>query len=159
MIRSITSVPPNLWGSTNTHVEKSNKESVFSVYETKALNKNQPTSSNIWEEISETYDVRNATFQDIKNIAKILYKAGEISGGEAATLTFDYKKAAIDIQRYSKASVSADFNMYETVVDELDRRDWISEFEALATKDLKYGNLIGHANRSKVLNILYQLEK
>lgn len=49
MIRSITSVPSNLWGSTNIHVEKSNKESVFSVYETKALNKNQPNSSNIWK--------------------------------------------------------------------------------------------------------------
>lgn len=159
MISSITSVQPNSWYPTNTRVEESNKESLFSVYETKELNENPPTSLNIWEELSETYDVRNATFNDIKNVAQTLYKAGEISGKEVATLTFDYEKATNYIQRYSPTSVSADFNMYETVADELDRRDWISEFEARATKDLKYGNLIGHANKSKILNILYQLEK
>lgn len=159
MISSITSVPPNSWYPTNTHVEKSNKESLFSVYETKELNENQPTSLNIWEELSETYDVRNATFHDIKNVAQTLYKVGEISGRDVATLTFDYEKATNDIQRYSKASVSANFNMYETVADKLNRRDWISEFEARTTNDLKYGNLIGHANKSKILNILYKLEK
>lgn len=159
MINSINSASTHSWYATNTHVGKTNKESLFSVCETKELNESQPTFSNIWEELSETYDVRNATFNDIKNVAQTLYKAGEISGRDMATLTFDYEKAINDIQIYSRTSVSADFNINETVADELDRRDWISEFEKRATKDLKYGNLIGHANKSKILNILYQLDK
>jgi len=89
----------------------------------------------------------------------MLYEAGEFYGWKVALLIFDYERATNSIRQHAQTPVSANFSMYETVADEFGQRDWIAEFEARATKDLKYGNLIAHSNKKKILNILVQLVK
>ena len=48
--------------------------------------------------------------------------------------------------------------MYETKANEYGQRDWIAEFEARASKELKYGNFIGYQNRMKAVSILQRLD-
>lgn len=119
----------------------------------------QKDSSAIYKGLSDKYDVRNATFGEIIEISNALYDTGEISLKEHAVLTFDYDRATNNLKRHAPGYIPADFNMYETSANSNGQRDWISEFEVRAKKDIKYGNLIAHANKSKILNILYQLEK
>lgn len=46
-------------------------------------------SSPIWEELREQYDIRNATFYELCNIANKLFDAGEISFSDNGSLTSD----------------------------------------------------------------------
>ncbi|MFB4165794.1 hypothetical protein ACE1TI_18845 [Alteribacillus sp. JSM 102045] len=118
----------------------------------------QTNSSNTWEELSSKYDVRKATFEEIKEIAKTLYDAGEISLKEHLGLTFDYEKATNYLKQNAPIPISPNFDMYETVSNRNGKRDWITEFEARANKDLKYGNLIGHQNKMNIFTILQRLD-
>ena len=117
------------------------------------------SSGDIYEELSGKYDIRNATLEELEDIAHSLYLAGEMSFTEASILTFDYERATQNIKKIMNGLVPISFNLYETAANEMGQRDWIAEFEAQATKDLRYGNLIGHSNKMKILNILQQLEK
>lgn len=136
------------------------KEQEFSIGElvsnTQDLKKND--SSNIWEELSSKYDVRKATFEEVKEISKALYKAGEISTQEHLSLTFDYEKATNDLKKIAPIPNSYTFNMYETPSNNNGERDWIAEFEARKSKDFKYGNLIGYQNKTRILNVLQKLD-
>lgn len=49
--------------------------------------------------------------------------------------------------------------MLETVANAQGQRDWITEFEERAKKNIKYGNMIGHQNKQKIVDILKKLEQ
>ncbi|OMP67239.1 hypothetical protein [Domibacillus epiphyticus] len=112
----------------------------------------------LYHSLATKYDVRNATFEEITDVANSLYKAGEISLREVAVLTFDYERAAQSIRKNANGSVSSNFSMYETAANENGKRDWIAEFELRAAKDFKYGNLVGHSNKMKILSVLQRLD-
>jgi hypothetical protein len=118
----------------------------------------QANSSNIWEELSSKYDDRKATFGEITEISKALYAAGEISLKEHAILTFDFERATNNLKQNAPIPISAHFDMYQTSSNGNGERDWIAEFEARAKQDSKYGNLIGHQNKMKILAVLQRLD-
>jgi hypothetical protein len=158
-VNTVTSHQLTSYYTKNANVKpEETEQSTFLVGETDGETK-QKDSSAIYKGLSDKYDVRNATFGEIIEISNALYDAGEISLKEHAVLTFDYDRATNNLKRHASGYIPADFNMYETSGDRNGQRDWISEIEARAAKDLKYGNLIAHATKSKILTILYQLEK
>lgn len=113
----------------------------------------------IYDEIANQYDVRNMTFEELKEVAQELYEAGAITGKEVVTMTFDYNRATQYIKQVANGFAAPNFTMYETSVDASGRRDWIAEFEARAAKDRQYGNFIGNANKTKIISILHLLER
>ncbi|GLC88761.1 hypothetical protein [Lysinibacillus piscis] len=160
MLNIITSSQPSSWSTTSQRLETPSQHIVFSIQETNDIIP-AATNENVWEELSQTYDVRNATFDEMKEIANSLHKAGAISLKELMSLTFDYGRATDYIKQAAQLSsmpVAKNFSMYETNADKFGQRDWIAEFSARATKDLQYGNLVGHSTKTKILNILKQLE-
>lgn len=154
-VNSIASPQQSSFYSKNISV-KSEEKSVFPLSET-VENMEQKDSSAIYKELSSRYDVRNATFEEITEMSKALYGVGKISFKEHAVLTFDFDKATNYLKRHAPGYIAADFDMYETFANSAGQRDWIAEFEARASKDFKYGNLIGYQSKMKVLNILERL--
>ena len=63
------------------------------------------------------------------------------------------------LARPLNGQTSPNFTMYETNEDAFGRRDWIAEFEARAAKDRQYGNLIGNAQKNKIVRVLQLLER
>ena len=126
---------------------------------TESTPKQPENTTNIYEELSTKYDVRNATFEDIVEISKALHAAGEISFKEVATLTFDYERATKYIKQNAPSPVATNFSMFETDANNQGQRDWIAEFVARTKKDLYYGNMIGHQNKQKIVDILKKLEQ
>lgn len=106
--------------------------------------------------VDETLDVRRATFEEMTELSRALYERGEITLKDHMLLTFDYERATNSLKQNAPGSISADFDMYETPADRNGKRDWIAEFQARALKDLKFGNLIGHQNKMRILTILQQ---
>ena len=162
-INSVVSYQPVPLYSKNNTVQSERTNTFSSIIEKAEVNGQHSNSitkdpSKLYEELSSNYDVRNATFEDIVKISDALYEAGEISGFEHMILTFDYGHATNDAKANSPGfNVPADYDMYETKADSNGRRNWIKEFEARASKDLKFNNLIGHQSKTKVLNILERL--
>lgn len=113
----------------------------------------------IYDDIANKYDIRNMTFEELKEVAQELYEAGAITVKEVMTMTFDYGRATQSIKQAANGLAAPNFSMYETSADASGRRDWIAEFEARAAKDRQYGNLIGNANNTKIMNILQLLER
>ena len=113
----------------------------------------------IYDDIANNYDVRNMTFEQLKEVAQELYEAGAITGKEVVTMTFDYNRATQYIKQAANGITAPNFTMYETSVDTSGRRDWIAEFEARAAKDRQYGNLIGNAQKNKIIRVLQLLER
>jgi len=130
-------------------------EQVFNVPEAGAAT--QKDSSTVYEELSGKYDIRNATFGEVTEIADALYNAGEITLGELAALTFDYDKATNNIKQHARMPVSADFSMYKTSANSSGQRDWIAEIGARASTNFKHGNLVGYQINSKIHAILQKL--
>lgn len=106
------------------------------------------------EDISTKYDVRNATFDEIVEMSNELYEAGEISLKEHAVLTFDFGRATTNLKQNAPGYIPSSFDMYETAANSSGQRDWIAEFSARASKDFMYGNLIGHQNHMKIIDLL-----
>ncbi|WKV09285.2 hypothetical protein Q2T46_02160 [Thermoanaerobacterium sp. CMT5567-10] len=104
-------------------------------------------SSDIWKELSGKYNIRNASFSDIKNISYELYKAGQISLLDHGILTFDPNESTQKIKP----------NIFLTQSDSNGRIDWIAEYEARVNRDLKIGNITGYLNNKRILNILKRL--
>lgn len=115
----------------------------------------------IYNYLKEKYDIRNATFEEIQEIAQQLYSAGVITGKEHFSLIFDYDRATQHIKEIAKryVEVSPDFSMTATKTGAFGRRDWIAEFEGRAAKQRKLGNLIGSESNIKIARILRLLER
>ncbi len=159
-VNSITASQLTSYYTKNTNVKNVKSEevegSLFLVGETDTKQKD---SSAVYKELSDKYDVRKATFGEIVEISNALYKAGEISLTEHAVLIFDFDRATNNIKQHAPGYIAANFDMYETVANSDGQRDWIAEFEARASKDFKYGNLIGYQSKMKVLDILERLSR
>lgn len=113
-------------------------------------------TSDIWEELADNYNVRNASFEEICEISYKLYHAGEISLGELAILTFDWNKARERTQQQLQKPVK---DLHLTPANSEGKRDWIAEYEARMNRDLKMNNLLGYDINKKILNVLKRLEK
>ncbi|MFB5089355.1 hypothetical protein PGC35_19550 [Psychrobacillus sp. PGGUH221] len=149
--------------NTNTNSKTDfNTTNTFSIRQSteneQVVKRQQANSSNTWEELSGKYDVRKGTFEEITEISQTLYEAGDISLKDHALLTFDYEKSINSLKQNATIPISANFDMYETSSNSSGERDWIAEFEARASKDFKYGNLIGYQNKMKILTILQRLD-
>ncbi|WP_099157045.1 hypothetical protein [Virgibacillus ndiopensis] len=167
-ISSVTSTQSNVWYSRNTNLTSDSVETSIRSSESEGkmqeLKLSTNDSSKVWEGLSSKYDVRNATFDDIVDIADSLYQSGEISLKSVASLTFNYDKASQDIMQFAKSSqtagpVSPDFSLFETKANASGQRDWIEEFEIRANNNYSHGNLLGYDNNMKTLNILRKLER
>lgn len=112
-----------------------------------------------YKELAQQYDVRNATFNEIKEISNILYNAGEISMKEHMLLIFDFGRATDYIKNIAPGTTAPHFDMYKTSANEYGQRDWIAEIEARAADHFKFGNLIGYHTNSKILAILQKLDR
>lgn len=103
--------------------------------------------SDVWNELKEKYDIRNASFDELCEISTSLYKANEITLFEHAMFTFDP----------SKSPMTSNVDICLTSVDSNGRRDWISEYEARAAQDLRMGNMQSYKHMQKALDILRKL--
>lgn len=103
--------------------------------------------SDVWEKLSEKFNISNASFNYIKYISSELYKAGQISLLDHGILTFDPSESPQRIKP----------NIFLTQSDSNARMDWIAEYEARANRDLNIGNTTGYLNNKRILNILKQI--
>lgn len=88
-------------------------------------------SSNIWEELAKEHNIRNASFEELHDIAFKLYDTGEISFFDLGVLIFDPSKSPQKVRP----------NLFLTKANPDGKRDWIAEYEARAniTEDRKHG--------------------
>lgn len=100
-----------------------------------------------WGEIARKYDIRNASFSELCDIASELYGSAEISLFEVAVLTFDPSQSPQPIRP----------NMNLTQANHEGRRDWIVEYQERARRDMKIGNTLGYAQNEKVVQLLGRL--
>lgn len=108
------------------------------------------------DEFTKKYDVRNMTFVAFKEMAQQLYAASAITLKEVAIMTFDYDHE--NMNEIAGGVTSLNFTTNETTAASK-RKDWIVEFEKRAAKDLKYGNLVAHANKTKIVSILKSIAR
>ncbi|WP_153732475.1 hypothetical protein [Sporosarcina obsidiansis] len=99
-----------LYSKSNAMKIAETRDTVFTISDSVAIE--QRNSSSVYEELSNKYNVRNATFGEMTEIAKELYQSGEISFGELAVLTFDRDRATNYLMHAAGRSVSPDFSMY-----------------------------------------------
>ena len=111
----------------------------------------------IFDELAGKYDIRNTTFEEVKEVAHALYEAGAMTTKQLMVLTFDYDRATKYIKTAANGQASTNFTMFETAADADGKRDWIAEFTARAAKDRQYGNLVGYANKNEIISILQLL--
>jgi len=95
---------------------------------TDAENKLDQTSD-IWGELSQEYDIRNATFDQFCEVANSLYDVGQISSFERAYMTLSLDK----LRQYENDITVSSF--YATPASSDGKRDWIAEYEARLRRD------------------------
>lgn len=161
-VNSITSQSNSLSSINSYRVAKSNSDSVFSinnaVEETSNLKLSQSQSNAVLGGISNEYDIRKATFDELTEISRKLYEAGELTGLEHAIITFDFERATNSLKQYAPGYVPNSFTMYQTAANSNGERDWIAEFEARASKDFQYGQLAAYQTKTKILSVLRKLD-
>lgn len=111
--------------------------------------------NDVWEVLKEKYDIRHCTFKDLCDISNSLYSAGEISLRDHLMITFDWKKAAEGLsERYPGARTDLNW----TPADGEGNREWIAEFKARASFNMKMGHMDGYVRDTKLAQILSRLE-
>lgn len=103
--------------------------------------------SNLWKELSKSYDVTNASFNELNEISTALYESGEISFDEHAILSFDFDRATQSL------------NQEMSTVDPSEKKNWIEEFQERAAQAFNQSNLIGHQAYLNLVGILQKLER
>lgn len=157
-INSVTSYQSNSSLQSINKRQESGKENNFTIRHsnesTQLATSDNSNTSNVWSELSENYDVRNSTLDDMKEISKKLYEAGEISFRDHAILTFDYDKAVNDLNAHfhGKTTINVSINNQNKA------KDWIAEFENRTQKSRQFGDLISYQRNMNVLNMLHQLD-
>jgi len=99
--------------------------------------------TDIWRELSEQYDIHNASFEDLCDISKNLYSAGQISLFDHAMLTFRYSIPNMDNATPSYPNGN---------------KDWVAEFRARGKRELKYNNMDGYVLFQRLVGILNKLD-
>lgn len=119
-----------------------------SIKEKKNTDQVDNNSEDIWQKLAKKYNIRNATFDELCDMSKKLYEAGQISLFHHAILTFNPSKSPQPIKP----------NRCLTGADDDGKRDWIAEYEARAAKDLKVGNMMGYMVNKDIIRILERLQ-
>lgn len=117
---------------------------------------NSYETTDIWKELSDNYNIRYASFEELCEVAYKLYDAGEITGKELAILTFDLDKAREHLQQRLNIPVA---DLHLTPANREGKRDWIAEYEARMNRDLQLNNLLGYENKKIIFNLLKRLDK
>lgn len=114
-------------------------------------------TENVQKELSELskYDIRNASFDEIKKIAFILLKAGQITTTEHGSMTFDLCHLARDLKE-AGIPISGSPTLWLTSANANGKRDWITEWEARAEMSKKMG-LIGYEGHQNIVNVLKKI--
>lgn len=113
-------------------------------------------SKDIWAELGSKYNIRQATFDELCEIADTLYSNGQISFSDLAMMTFDWKRAADDLRK-DYPDVKADFN--QVPADSHGRRDWVAEFLARAKQAFSQGNDQGFIRYQRLADMLRQINQ
>ena len=104
---------------------------------------NEKDHNEIGRDLGKKVDVRNATFEEMCEVAKALYEAGEISGMTYSVMTLDTTK---------HSSIGSVFLTPEIG----GKRDWIAEYTARAS--ITIGHMESYTMNQNILNILFRLE-
>lgn len=99
--------------------------------------------ANIWKELSEKYNIHNASFEDLCDISKSLYSAGQISLFDHGMLTFRYSIPNMDNATPSYSNGN---------------KDWAAEFQARGQQQLKLNNMDGYVLFQRLAGILDKLD-
>ncbi|MGS0765211.1 hypothetical protein [Syntrophomonas curvata] len=145
---------PNVYPGTQSRAQSKSDSVVFTVDNPGTGSKE--VSEDIWAELGSRYDIRHATFDELCEVADKLYSAGQISLGDLAIMTFDWKRAADDLRK-DHPDVVADLNIIPA--DTEGRRDWIAEFEARAKRAFSQGNDGGYVHNQKLADILLRISR
>ena len=145
---------PSAYPTTQSRVQSKSDSAVFTVNNSGTASKD--ASKDIWAELGSKHDVRHATFDELCKIAHKLYSAGQISFGNMAIMTFDWKRAADDLRK-DHPDVVADLNLVPA--DSKGRRDWIAEFDARAKRAFSQGNDGGYIRNQKLADILRRISR
>jgi len=116
--------------------------------------KTATTDAPIWNELRGKYDIRRATFDELRDISQELYGAREISLKEHSLLTFN-PQLSPQWSEVTKGQPGARY--FITNADSLGKRDWIKEYEARVEQDKRVGNSLGQENNQKILDLLRKL--
>ncbi|HBQ27196.1 MAG TPA: hypothetical protein DD791_12440 [Syntrophomonas sp.] len=143
---------PNACLTMQSRVQGKSDSAVFTVDNSGTASKD--ASKDIWAELGSKYNVRHATFDELCEIAHKLYSAGQISFGDMAIMTFDWKRAADDLRK-GHPDVVADLNLVPA--DSKGRRDWIAEFDARAKSAFSQGNNFGYIHNQRLADILRRI--
>ncbi len=148
-MRVDTSYNPLLYQRTNINLNANQKAGgYFSLLEKSALEQKEHVATDIWEELSKSYTIRNASSREIQEISAKLYDAGQISLLDHGILTFEPMAALPGALK---------FNIHMTEFNADGRKDWIEEYEQRAQSDLKNSNSMGYAHKQKIIEILKRL--
>lgn len=143
---------PNAYPITQSRVQSKSDSAVFTVNNSDTASKD--ASKDIWTELGSKYDIRHATFDELCEIANQLYSAGQITLGDLAIMTFDWKRAADDLRK-DHPDVVDDLNLVPA--DSEGRRDWIAEFDARAKRAFSQGNDFGYIHNQRLVDVLCRI--
>lgn len=138
------SAPITNIGTNITLNKKNNVNFSASIEEKKNIEHLDNKNSEIWEELRKEYNILKSSFDELCDMSKRLYQAGQISLFDHAVLTFDPSKSPQPIKT----------NLCLTETDAEGKRDWIAEYEARAARDLKMSNMMGYRVNKNILGIL-----
>ncbi|WP_427339423.1 hypothetical protein [Caloranaerobacter sp. DY30410] len=105
-------------------------------------------TNNIWDELRKKYDITNATFDEVKKIAKKLYKAGEISLLELSIICLDPSK--IPALRRDRLLCAP---------REGGRHNWIKVFRDIADRCLSNNLIDAYKTNIKIVEIFEKLKR
>lgn len=138
------------YNQVNNYYQTSDKKSYPNSQDTK-INTNfqskEEANNDIWKKLSERFDVRNATFDDICEIGRELYKAKEISLLELGHIT-------LDVSKLPGVKENSDISLFYK-----GKKDWIKAFEERAKNQLSYGNMSGYNAFMKSASYLKKISK
>lgn len=112
-------------------------------------------SRDVYKLITQQYNIRKASYEELCEMSSMLYEYGEISGSDHAILIFNPEIAPPEFIKLKDPN----YSYFLTTTDQDGRRDWLLEFEARIKKNYATGNPHGAAYRERLLDILRRLER
>jgi hypothetical protein len=138
-------------------VNKEQKKEGFPPILSSALEKNELNSSaSIWEDIRSKYNIRNASFDEIVEIALRLEEAGQISDVECSILIFPHHKALEYLRHELKGIHHVTATGWLTSANSSGKYDWIAEWEARAKESQRLG-LVGFEIDQNIVSVLRKI--
>jgi hypothetical protein len=119
----------------NSLLKTGQAELSFSVIQAKISAVDESKNTTADSNGSGKYDLKNCTFEEFCSTIKTLAKEGKLT-------THDILLSTADFERSLKQE-NPNFKYYITPADSAGRRNWVNEFQALADRQLKWGNALG----------------